>query len=102
MAPDSPMNCAQVPGRKSRLEAEKRTVRPLSLRPRTEPLLVAYLWARTVRCEAPNCGAEIPLMRSMWLCRKPNRKWALRPQHGAGMTVPLPGVEFEIFEPEVR
>ena len=27
---------------------------------------IAYLWARTVRCEAPNCGAEIPLMRSMW------------------------------------
>ena len=40
---------------------------------------IAYLWARTVRCESPNCGAEIPLMRSMWLCRKPNRKWALRP-----------------------
>ena len=39
---------------------------------------IAYLWARTVRCESPNCGAEIPLMRSMWLCRKPNRKWALR------------------------
>ena len=38
---------------------------------------IAYLWARTVRCESPNCGAEIPLMRSMWLCRKPNRKWAL-------------------------
>ena len=40
---------------------------------------IAYLWARTVRCESPNCGAEIPLMRSMWLCRKPKRKWALRP-----------------------
>jgi adenine-specific DNA methylase len=25
---------------------------------------IAYLWARTVRCESPNCGAEIPLMRS--------------------------------------
>src|SRR5690606_212408 len=23
---------------------------------------IAYLWARTVRCEAPNCGAEIPLV----------------------------------------
>ena len=41
---------------------------------------IAYLWARTVRCEVPNCGAEIPLMRSMWLCRKPKRKWALRPE----------------------
>lgn len=59
---------------------------------------IAYLWARTVRCEAPNCGAEIPLMRSLWLCRKPNRKWALR----TNVTRPVEGppqVEFEIFEP---
>jgi len=39
---------------------------------------IAYLWARTVRCEAPDCGAEIPLMRSFWLCKKANRKRALR------------------------
>ena len=39
---------------------------------------IAYLWARTVRCESPNCGAEIPLMRSFWLCKKPNRKKAIR------------------------
>jgi len=39
---------------------------------------IAYLWARTVRCESPNCGAEIPLARSFWLCKKPNRKRALR------------------------
>ena len=39
---------------------------------------IAYLWARTVRCEAPNCGAEIPLMRSFWLCKKAERRRALR------------------------
>ena len=39
---------------------------------------IAYLWARTVKCESPNCGAEIPLMRSFWLCKKPGRKRALR------------------------
>ncbi len=60
---------------------------------------IAYLWARTVRCEAPKCGAEIPLMRSLWLCRKPNRKWALRPNVLRDDGVP-PRVEFEIFEPE--
>ncbi len=59
---------------------------------------IAYLWARTVRCEAPNCGAEIPLMRSMWLCRKPNRKWALRSNVVHDDSTPR--VEFEIFEPE--
>jgi putative DNA methylase len=39
---------------------------------------IAYLWARTVRCEAPNCGAEIPLLRSFWLSKKPQRRKALR------------------------
>ena len=59
---------------------------------------IAYLWARTVRCEAPNCGAEIPLMRSMWLSRNPKRKYALHPRvvrDGGAM----PRVEFEIFAP---
>ena len=31
---------------------------------------VAYLWARTVDCESPNCGAEILLVRSFWLRKK--------------------------------
>lgn len=39
---------------------------------------VAYLWAWTVRCESPNCGTEIPLVRSFWLCKKANRRRALR------------------------
>ena len=62
---------------------------------------IAYLWARTVTCEAPNCGAEIPLMRSMWLCRKPKRKRALRPTVVREQGVP-PWVEFEIFEPKAE
>ena len=61
---------------------------------------IAYLWARTVRCEAPNCGAEIPLMRSFWLCKKANRKWALRYRIERSEEEP-PSVEFEIFEPKV-
>jgi adenine-specific DNA methylase len=31
---------------------------------------IAYLWARTVRCESPSCGAEIPIYRSPWLSKK--------------------------------
>ncbi|MEW6275977.1 MAG: DUF1156 domain-containing protein [Bacillota bacterium] len=62
---------------------------------------IAYLWARTVRCESPNCGAEIPLVRSFWLCKKANRKRALRykvvrPKDG------VQDVEFEIFEPKAE
>ena len=62
---------------------------------------IAYLWARTVRCEAPNCGAEIPLMRSMWLCRKPKRKWAFQPNVIRDNGVPA-RVQLEIFEPKVE
>lgn len=42
---------------------------------------IAYLWARTVLSESPDkedIPVEVPLMRSMWLIRKSNRKWALR------------------------
>ncbi len=60
---------------------------------------IAYLWARTVRCESPNCGAEIPLMRSFWLCKKPNRKKALQLRVVKAEGRP-PSVEFEIFEPK--
>jgi adenine-specific DNA methylase len=58
----------------------------------------AYLWARTVQCEAPNCGAEIPLIRSFWLCDKSSRRRALRyrVERNQGK---LPRTEFEIFEP---
>ena len=60
---------------------------------------IAYLWARTVRCEAPNCGAEIPLMRSFWLCRKPKRRRALRYRVERPESA-TPRVEFEVFRPE--
>ena len=60
---------------------------------------IAYLWARTVRCEAPNCGAEIPLMRSFWLCKKAKRKRALRHRVERCEGEP-PSVEFEVFEPK--
>jgi putative DNA methylase len=60
---------------------------------------IAYLWARTVRCESPKCGAEIPLMRSLWLCKKPTRRKALRHRISEPDRGP-PRVEFEIFEPK--
>jgi adenine-specific DNA methylase len=59
---------------------------------------IAYLWARTVRCETPNCGAEIPLVRSFWLSKKANRRRALRSKviRPKGQT---PRLDFDIFEP---
>jgi putative DNA methylase len=39
---------------------------------------IAYLWARTIQCEGPACGAEVPLIRSLWLAKKINRSVALQ------------------------
>ncbi len=60
---------------------------------------IAYLWARTVHCESPGCGAEIPLARSFWLCNKTKRRRALRfrVERPNGQR---PRVEFEVFEPK--
>ena len=37
---------------------------------------IAYLWARTIRCEGSGCGAHVPLIRSLWLVKKDNRSIA--------------------------
>ena len=31
---------------------------------------VAYLWARTIPCQDPQCGATIPLLKTLWICKK--------------------------------
>jgi putative DNA methylase len=53
---------------------------------------VGYIWARTVPCQNPTCGAEIPLMRQTWLAKKEGKQVALKivPNHAHKR------VEFEI------
>ena len=60
---------------------------------------IAYLWARTVTCESPNCGAEIPLARSFWLCKKASRLRALKYEVKRPKGKP-PHIEFEVFQPK--
>jgi len=60
---------------------------------------IAYLWARTVRCESPDCGAEIPLMHSFWLSKKASRYRALEPKV-VRPRLGTPHVEFKIVEPK--
>ena len=38
-----------------------------------------YIWARTIPCQNPSCGAEIPLMRQFWLAKKDKKKIYLYP-----------------------
>ena len=39
---------------------------------------IAYLWARTIQCEGPGCGAEVPLARSFLLSKKQECAMGLR------------------------
>ncbi len=34
---------------------------------------VAYLWARTVPCQDPRCGGTVPLLKTLWVCKKPEK-----------------------------
>lgn len=51
---------------------------------------VAYLWARTVTCK--NCRAEVPLLKTRWLCRNQKSRVALTLEP----TVERNGVSFGI------
>jgi len=55
---------------------------------------IAYLWARTITCEGPGCGAEVPLIRSLWLSKKSSRSTALR----LILSPSAKRVDFEIIE----
>ena len=41
--------------------------------------VIAWLWARTVKCPNPACGAEMPLVSSFWLSKKKNREAWIEP-----------------------
>jgi putative DNA methylase len=39
--------------------------------------VVGYIWARTLPCQNPACGVDIPLMRQFWLAKKDRKQVAL-------------------------
>ena len=41
--------------------------------------VIAWLWARTVKCPNPACGVEMPLVSSFWLSRKQGREAWVKP-----------------------
>jgi len=40
--------------------------------------LVGYLWARTIQCEGPNCGREVPIIKSLTISTRRSHESALR------------------------
>ena len=51
---------------------------------------IGYIWARTIPCQNPSCGMDIPLMKQFWLSKKDKKKVALYPYVENG------GIEFTI------
>jgi len=57
---------------------------------------VGYLWARTIPCQNPSCGAEVPLIKSFWLARKGKKQIAYRLK----VDETAKSIDFELLEGE--
>lgn len=67
----------------SRVEKE---ISPLYHNLNKKETIVSFIWARTIRCEGPKCGVEIPLIRSSLIAKKGQRSVALNIiSHGPGI-----------------
>jgi adenine-specific DNA methylase len=55
---------------------------------------VAYLWARSVTCK--NCRATVPLLKTRWLCKKPNKRVLLTMEPNEGRTGVVFGIEADV------
>lgn len=44
-----------------------------------EATVIAWIWARTVKCPNPACGCEMPLVKSFWLSKKAGKEVYLEP-----------------------
>lgn len=78
------------------LEGVDRRLSPYYPRGPRNRLPLAYLWARTVRCEAPGCGATIPLIRNLALSEARSRRKALRITYPNGSKEP----RIQVFTPK--
>jgi len=55
---------------------------------------VAYLWARTVTCK--NCRCTLPLLKTLWLCKRPNKRVLLSMEPNADRSGVVFGVELSV------
>lgn len=46
--------------------------------PNKKETTISFIWARTINCEGPKCGVEIPLVRSNLIAKKGQRSVALK------------------------
>src|SRR6266480_3539743 len=54
-----------------------------------EATVIAWLWARTVKCPNPACGAQMPLVRSFYLSQKKGKEAWVEPNIDYSDTTPV-------------
>jgi len=59
--------------------AEREDLRKQGLKAGDELTVIAWMWARTVKCPNPACGAQMPLISSFAICNKRNRSIYVQP-----------------------
>ena len=63
---------------------------------------IAYYWARIGKCENPTCGAEIPLLKQLYLIKKGSDSIYLEPiirDKTISFEIPSFGIKFQYWEP---
>lgn len=58
---------------------ERPDIKCQGIRVGDELTVIAWLWARTVKCPNPACGAQMPLVKSFCLSKKKDRKAWIEP-----------------------
>ena len=61
-----------------------------------EATVIAWLWARTVKCPNPACGAQMPLVRSFALSTKKGKEAWVEPVVTPGSSGNPPAIAFEV------
>ncbi len=59
-----------------------------------EATVIAWLWARTVKCPNPACGAQMPLIRSFYLSQKKGKEAWVEPVIDYSVISPV--IRFEV------
>jgi len=47
--------------------------------------VLAWIWARTVKCPNPSCGIKMPLVRSWWVCKRDKKQTWIQPIANSGL-----------------